>query len=186
MAKREKPIDWAGIERDFVAGRMSVREIGRWYEVTETAVRKKAKQAGWARDRVPGHVERAAQVTAVLMEPTSVLAPADLAEKARGLAGRMLDELDAVTSHHGEIEDMICTEESDPRRRQALLKALSLGERAMTLKNLSLTMKTLLEAAGDTAAGKKEQRQANGERVARTPGRYASPAAPKLIVDNGR
>jgi hypothetical protein len=103
-------------------------------------------------------------------------------ERARALAGRMVDELDTVTAHHGELEDMICTEESDPRRRGALLKAISLGERAMTLKNLSQTLKTLQEA-GEGGGGKKAQRQANAEKSS-SGGRFAVRSAPKLVVSN--
>lgn len=177
MMKRDKPIDWKGIEGDFVAGRMSVREIARWYGVTEAAIRKHAKAAGWARNAQPGHVDRSEPVVTRM----TITEPGDLPEKARGLAGRMMDELDAVTSLHGELEDMICAEESDPRRRQALLKSLSLSERAKTLKDISTTLKTLNEAA--VPDGKKAQRQANADSSA-SAGKFATPSAPKLVVSN--
>lgn len=177
MTKRDKPINWKSIEADFRAGAMSVREIGRWHGVTDAAIRKKAKQEGWVREQQPGHVEREPVVRAT----APAKEPADLADKARGLAGRMMDELDAVTSLHGELEDMICSEESDPRRRQSLLKSISLGERAKTLKDISTTLKTLNEAAAPQ--GKKAARQANAEKSA-SGGRFAAPRAPKLVVDN--
>lgn len=179
MAKENKPIDWAGIERDYCSGAMGVREMARWYGVSHTAINKKAKQSGWVRVDQPGHVEREPVVRATV----AASEPIDLTDKARGLAGRMMDELDAVTSLHGELEDMICTEESDPRRRQALLKALSLAERAKTLKDISTTMKTLNEAAAPE--GKKAQRQANAETSA-VSGKFATPSGPKLIVNNKR
>lgn len=175
MSKSDKPIDWKGIEADYAAGRMSVREIARWYGLSEAAIRKKAKQAGWVRSANPGHIER--EPIARLSEPATE--PADLADKARALAGRMMDELDAVTSLHGELEDMICTEESDPRRRQALLKAISLGERAKTLKDLSATMKTVNEASAPE--GKKAQRQANAEQIAQQ-SRFQPRSGPRLAV----
>lgn len=177
MSKSDKPIDWSGIERDYAAGRMSVREMARWYGLSEAAIRKKAKQSGWVRSANPGHIER--EQIARLTEPATE--PVELADKARTLAGRMLDELDAVTSMHGELEDMICTEESDPRRRQALLKAISLGERAKTLKDLSATMKTVNEASAPD--GKKAQRQANAEAVAQK-GRFQPRPGPRLAVNN--
>lgn len=179
MSKSDKPIDWAGIERDYLAGRMSTREIARWYGLSEAAIRKKAKQTWWVRSANPGHVNR----EEVVRLTTPATEPAELSDKARALAGRMLDELDAVTSLHGELEEMICAEESDPRRRQALLKAISLGERAKTLKDLSATMKTVNEASAPE--GKKAQRQANAEKSA-SGGRFAAPSAPKLVVNNGK
>ena len=167
------------MEADYIAGSMSNREIARWYQITEAAVRKKAKQAGWVRTTEPGHIDHEPIERVTL----PAIKPEELGDRARGLVGRMMDELDAVTSLHGELEDMICTEESDPRRRQALLKALSLGERAKTLKDLSVTMKTLSDAVAPD--GKKAQRQANAERSA-SGGRFAAPTAPKLAVDNTR
>lgn len=178
MTKENKPVDWGGIEGDYCAGVMGVREIARWYGVSHTAINKRAKQKGWDRKTAPGHVakERAPVVPAVAAGALTV------AERARKLAGRMVDELDAVTAHCGELEDMICTEESDPRRRQALLKALSLGERAMTLKNISQTLKTLNETGEVGATGKKAQRQANAEKSA-SGGRFAAPVGPRPTVN---
>lgn len=42
--------DWEAIEREFRAGQLSIREIGRLYGLTDTAIRKKAKADGWDRD----------------------------------------------------------------------------------------------------------------------------------------
>lgn len=179
MSKTDKPIDWVGIERDYLAGRMSVREIARWYGLSEAMIRKKAKQTGWVRSANPGHVNR--EEVARLTTPATE--PVELADKARALAGRMMDELDAITSLHGELEDMICAEESDPRRRQALLKSISLGERAKTLKDLSATMKTVNEAAAPE--GKKAQKQANAEKAAAGDNKFAPRSRPMLVASNG-
>lgn len=45
-----KPTDWEAIEREYRAGQLSVREIARQHGVTDTAIRKKAKEFGWSRD----------------------------------------------------------------------------------------------------------------------------------------
>ncbi len=46
----EKPkTDWEAIEREYRAGMLSLREIGRRHGVTEGAIRKKAKAEGWER-----------------------------------------------------------------------------------------------------------------------------------------
>jgi len=45
-----KKIDWEAIEREFRVGALSIREIGRQYRVSDTAIRKKAKSMGWVRD----------------------------------------------------------------------------------------------------------------------------------------
>lgn len=180
MSKADKPIDWAGIERDYCDGRMSNREIARWYGVSEGAIRKKAKSEGWERGQKPPHIERR-QVEAEILPPAPKAKLEELPDRARDIAWRLLDELDTMTLNIGQLEEMIETEESDPRRRQALLKALSVGERAMTLKNITAAMKTINEAAAP--AGKKEQRQRAAEEVG---GKFDVRQPPRLAVDNTR
>jgi hypothetical protein len=181
--KQNKAIDWKGIEADYRAGVMSIREIARWYGISDTAIHKKAGTDGWERKpKKPGPFEEAkAQRTTVHAEiiPPPSVKPEALGDRARGITGRLLDELDAVTAHAGELEDMICAEESDPRRRQALLKAVSLSERASTLKNLATTMKTLNEASAPD--GKKAERQRNAEEVA---SKFGTRQPPRLVADN--
>jgi len=41
--------DWEAIEREYRAGQLSIREIGRKHGVSDTAVRKEAKARGWVR-----------------------------------------------------------------------------------------------------------------------------------------
>jgi transposase len=180
MTKENKPIDWAAIERDFREGVMSVREIAKWHGVSHTAINKKAKAEGWERKQEPPHIERPRALSGEVIAPRpATVTPEELPERARGIAARLLDELDTMTAHIGELEFMIETEESDPRRRQALLKALSTGDRAMTLKNITAAMKTINEAAAP--AGKKQERQQAAEKVG---GKFAVPGPPKLVVDN--
>lgn len=183
--KEDKPIDWAGIERDYRAGVMTVREIARWYGVSHTAINKKSKEQGWERKpkaQSPfeeAKSQRSAPMQGEILPPPSVK-PEALTDRGRLLAGRLMEELESVTTHAGELEDMICQEEGDPRRRQALLKAISLGERAKTMKDIALTMKTLNEAAAP-AGGKKEEAQRNAEQAAN---KFAPRTPPRLVADN--
>ncbi len=52
------------------------------------------------------------------------------------LTMRMLNELDATTTHRGELEDMIKSTIA-PRRQGALLNAISLGQRATVMRDLA-------------------------------------------------
>jgi hypothetical protein len=49
-AKKKAATDWEAIEREFRAGQLSLREIAREHGITDTAIRKKAKEFGWVRD----------------------------------------------------------------------------------------------------------------------------------------
>ncbi|RSV41574.1 hypothetical protein CA234_09650 [Sphingomonas sp. ABOLE] len=90
----------------------------------------------------------------------------------------MLDELDAVTSQRGELEDLIIAataDDDDDSRRDAMLKALSLGNRANTMKTLALALKTLNEAAAPQ--GKKQAAQEKANEV----GRRFQPLGPPTL-----
>jgi hypothetical protein len=172
--KENEPIDWKGIERDYRAGVMSIREIAKWYGVSHTAINKRAKAEGWTREAQPRHFDRKALVGEIVSVKVDAK-PEELTGRARGMAARLLDELDTVTANVGQLEEMIETEESDPRRRGALMKAISLGERARTLKDITATMKTLTET--EQPDGKKAARQDSAERAS-SGGKFRVPQAP--------
>ena len=48
--KKKRAPDWEAIEREYRVGQLSVREIGRMFQITDTAIRKKAKAEFWVRD----------------------------------------------------------------------------------------------------------------------------------------
>lgn len=184
MRKKTKAIDWKAIERDYRAGVMSVREIAKWYGLSDTAIHKKAKADGWQRLQEPPHVERPKAIVGEVIPPiASAAKPEELPDRARSIAARLLDELDSVTAHIGEFELIIETEESDPRRRQALLKALSTAERAKTLKDVVTAMKTLTEVAAPS--GKKAAQQEAADEAANG-GKFGVRQPPRLVADNTR
>ena len=112
MAVRKSPDEWAQIEREYLSSDDSIREIADRYAISEAAIRKRAKAKGWerpVRKREPVRTllpaPRAAQ--AVPVEPSEPIDAATIAENGRQLAARMLDELDAMTSYQGELEEAI-------------------------------------------------------------------------------
>lgn len=195
MADEKKAVDWSEIERDFRTGTMSIREIARWYGVTDTAIRKKAKAGGWVRENADHSSQpKGAKEPRPEPEPKvyvgTVLTPENARPEAivgrgRNLVLRMLDELEASTSRFGELEGLIesayDTGDGD-KAKQAALAAVSLKSRAEVLKALATAAKTLGETGA--AGGKKEERQRAAEGVA-SGGRFAPRTPPKLVVSNG-
>ncbi|WP_220432281.1 hypothetical protein [Falsirhodobacter xinxiangensis] len=185
MADEKKPVDWAGIEKDYANSDWSVREIARWYQISETAIRKRAKQAKWVRKpdakgsqpvrRVPDPV-----ADPVMMAGVDATDPTQIVGRGHNLIFRLLAELDAVTTHHTDLADMIEAHEEDPRRRAAMMKAIELPGRANVVKALATAFKTWNEA--QAPEGKKAQRQAAAEKVA---GKFTPRGGPKLAVNNG-
>jgi hypothetical protein len=189
MADEKKPVDWAEIERDYRTSKMSVREIARWYGITEAAIRKRAKKDGWERPSS----QDGAQAEAAHPEPEKVYigtvltpentTPEAIVGRGRNLVMRMMDELDATTSRQGELESLIVssTDEADASgQRAALMQAVSLKTRSDVLKALATAAKTLAEAGAPQ--GVKKQRQEAGQRVAKSSSRFASPPPPIRLV----
>ncbi len=185
-AKKSAP-DWSAVRADYLRGEDSLREIAEWYGISDTAIRKRAKAESWPPR--PKQVRKAAQCeppvrTTPIARPATPEAaekaadPGEIATAGRGLLRRLLDELDTVTANVGELEDMIVGETSDDantRRRDAMFKAVSLGGRASTLKELATAFKTLNEASAPQ--GKKAAAQGKADAIA---GRFRSMGPPSL------
>ena len=185
MTNHKPEIDWPGIESDWLKSDMSIRKMADWYQISEAAIRKKAKSMGWAArpERKPAPVRADAYVRTepVMMAGVDATDPAQIVGKGHNLIFRLLDELDATTTHQSELAEMIETHEEDPRRRAAMMKAIDLPGRANVVKALATAFKTWNEAKAPE--GKKAQRQAAAERSSSS-GKFSVPTAPKLVVDN--
>jgi len=169
MATRKTASEWDRIELEYLAGEASIREIADRHEISEGAIRKRAKAEKWVRAvRKPQKVRTTAPAAREApAEPVPVPDAAVIAERGRGLVNRMLDELDATTTHAGELEELIELEtedDRDGRQRDGMLGAISLGGRAKTLKELATAFKTLNEAAAPQ--GKKAAQQDRADAVA--------------------
>lgn len=190
MADEKKPIDWVEIERDYRTSTMSVREIAKWYGVSEGAIRKRAKAAGWTRQGAQGgtQAEGAHQAEPKRVYEGTVLTPENTTPEAivgrgRNLVMRMLDELEATTCRVGELDEIIvtATDTGDAaKQREALQQAVGLKSRSEVLKALATAAKTFAESAA--AQGVKKQRQQAGERVATGGGKFSAPPPPLRLV----
>lgn len=167
MATRKTTSDWQRIELEYLAGEDSIREIADRHEISDTAIRKRAKAEGWKRqvrtanrrepDRSPPPPPPS--------DPERPLALGEIADNGRSLVARMLDELDTVTSRRGELEDLIIEAtdgDEDDAKRDSLMRAVSLPGRANTLKTLALALKTISEASAPQGKKAAQQEKADG------------------------
>jgi hypothetical protein len=182
MQKSRSTIAWDRIEIEYLAGEDSIREIADRHEISDAAIRKRAKRDGWVRPvrtakrREPERSPPPPPVT----DPDGQPDAGSIADGGRSLVARMLDELDTVTSRRGELEDMIVEatdDDDDEARRDAMMKAVSLPSRSNTLKTLALALKTLNEASvpqGKKAAAQEKAKVIGGG------SRFASLGPPTL------
>lgn len=169
-----KKIDWEAIEKAYRANVISLREIGREHDVSDTAIRKRAKADGWVRDlgekvkertrdklvrslgSHEGSHEQQARTDEEIVEAASVTQASVVKVHRRDIAhGRKLvsilfgELMDSTASRH-EIEETIEEElEHDApatkaKRRAAMLKAVSLPSRAGAALSLAGAMKHLV------------------------------------------
>lgn len=95
-----RTIDWEAIEREYRAGQLSVREIARQYEVTEGAIRKRAKADSWTR-------ALAERVKAAVREKLVRDGTRDQhASDAEIVEHSALRGLEVVVSHRGDLKQL--------------------------------------------------------------------------------
>jgi hypothetical protein len=177
------------IKSAYLFGTKSIRQIAKEHGVSDAWVRKLAKRHDWgarpalgsqpssqpgsrpstalvviresASERVePSPSPRDADEPSETIQKAARTDPHVLADDTLDVLSRLKDELDAVTTHVGELEDMIeAATKDDARARGAMMRAVSLSTRILAAKNLALALRTLQEAQ----PGKKEQRRQAAE-----------------------
>lgn len=158
--------DWELIERDYRAGVLSIREVAKKHDVSDTAIRKKATSAGWERDLSAKAAEKA-RVALVRNEVRTanpqteqeiVDAAADqiitVVRSHRKRINRSTDLVDLLTQQlidvagkREDFEDAIEEETAADKtgeRRARMMKAISLPTHASTAVNLANALKTLI------------------------------------------
>lgn len=171
--------DLDAIERDWKAGELSNVAVATRHGVTEGYVRKVAKKFNWQRGAALTPPPPPAPPRELMRRDAPATAGMDDPTLANNLLRRMLDELDTVTSHIGELEELIELEthsDRDDRRRAAMMKAVSLPVRANTLKLLLMAQ---ADAAPEGKKGKKELLQEAA--VVAGKGKFKSSAPPGAL-----
>ncbi|MBD1602090.1 hypothetical protein [Pseudomonas typographi] len=180
-----KQPDWEAIERAYRAGALSIRTIAERNGISDTAIRKRAKASGWARDLseqvrkevrnklVRGEVrdeqcanpEHDAEIIEEAAEEGARVVRSHRRDirKATNLANLLMDDLLTTISKREEIEDSIEAETADDSngmRRATMLSAVALPSNAKTLFQLSSAMKNL-QVLERTAFGLDDKEQPN-------------------------
>lgn len=165
-----KQTDWEAIEAEYRSGTISNAELGRKYDVSESYIRKRAKEGGWSKD-LTAKVQTAVRdklVRAVVRggnartdsrtESEIIEAAAETAVQVvqihrrdvrhgRTICAALFSELQDTSDNREIIAECIDSETQDdlsPTRRNQMMKAISLPTRARAMLDLSAAMKNLV------------------------------------------
>jgi predicted DNA-binding protein YlxM (UPF0122 family) len=162
--KRVKP-DWDAIEREYRAGQLSIREIARTRNVSDKAIRNKAKAEGWEQDlsaRVSEKVRTELVRTEVrtdnaqakeIVEAAAARVVSVVREHRKDISSlretvkTLTEQLTTAIGKREELESAIIDETSEDgnaQRRNAMLKAVALPSHASVVRELANSLKTLI------------------------------------------
>lgn len=153
------PTDWESIERDYRAGILSIREVAKIHDISDTAIRKKAKAEFWERDltervneKVRSELVRGMVRTANPQTEREIVevAAATVVQVVRGHRSRikqgnelvelLTKQLFDVAGKRDEFEaaiEIVCADDKSPERMSRMMKAVSLGSHATIAVNLA-------------------------------------------------
>lgn len=156
---RRPNADWIAIERDYRTGQFSNRELGRIHGVSDVAVLKRARKYEWKKDVAPAVAQEisarlatdavSGTVSAANTKEIIDAAAARGVEIVRGhrvtiqrgqaLVNLLFGQLEEAATMRADIEEMIENEtagDEDTKRRNMMLKAVSLPAHAGVIKDL--------------------------------------------------
>lgn len=168
----KQAFDWEVIERDYRAGLLSIREIAGRHGCTHTAIGKRAKAEGWARDlkekirakadalvskrEVSSEVSsKSAETERLIIEANAeAIVNVRMAHRAdirrsRGLTNKLLEELEQLTDHRDLAEslgEMMRSPDAfgNDRLNDLYHKIIALPNRTKIMRELAETLKTLI------------------------------------------
>lgn len=170
MAKPRKIIDWEAIKREYKAGQLSVREIASQFDCSHTGIQKKAKKNGWKRNLIKDvkkevarkTVARVANLNDTATDDEIIEAAAERGaevesvhrkdiQQSQSLVRLLQGQLIEAATNRDEIEDSIYDETkgkdgspTQTKKRNRMLRAVSLPAHATVLRDLSVAQKNLI------------------------------------------
>lgn len=166
MAGDKQSVDWDAIETAYRSGQLSNRALGKAHGVSDTAIRKRAKDYGWSKDltaavqkAVRSQLVRTPAVRTLNVSEREIieLAAATGAQVVRthrvdirnaaSLVGQLMEQLGEAINCRHEIAADIEQEtdgDKDGQRRARMMRAISLQSHAAVVRDLSTAAKNLV------------------------------------------
>ena len=166
-----KQIDWEVIEKLYRTGQMTVRAIALKHGISHVAIVKKAQREDWIQDKseevrqktkaalLSYQREITKKVTTPTKEEIDIAVQTNVAvvtehrigiKSSQKLVYLFQEQLKEAATKRGEIEEAIIDEtkaeegKADQKRRNAMLKAVSLPSHSGVLRDLTIAQKNLI------------------------------------------
>lgn len=140
----EKPaVDWEGIERDYRAGLLTLRQIGEQHGVSHTAIKKRADRDGWDRDL-------SAKIKAKADSKVSKLAVSTEQTREQKVSEQAIIEANAqaitnvIVAHRSSIGRLRAIAESLMVKLELPESEIKFPDQVSSVKSLSETLKNLI------------------------------------------
>lgn len=171
MAER-KQVDWEGVERDYSAGLLSLRELADKHGTKESSIRYKANQKDWTRDlskkieqktneklrktelRTELRSEKAISEKEIIEVNAQAIVNIKLAHrgdirKSKRIVNALFDELELTTDNRELFEELgeILRQESESghdKLNDIYKKCISMSQRIDGVKKLTDALKTMI------------------------------------------
>lgn len=175
--KKDAAPDWLAIKAEYENTTKSIRAIAKWFRISDTAIRKKAKTEDWKRKEPQSSQSEAtrepANEPAFPVPPLTAAAAVDpeaIVTRGRNLISSLIEELEAIGQPPilAMIRNEIAKETAgdlNGRHREIMLKAVAFPTRAAAIKNLATALRSLLGPAEGAPAGKKDKQKAEAEKL---------------------
>jgi hypothetical protein len=151
MVKEKRVIDWEGIERDYIAGARSLRDIGSQYGIDEALIRRRAKKEGWARD-LKAKIKIRAENIVRKREVQKAVRAKEVRKKIP--RKKNISEQEIIETNANLQATVLLNERSDIKRLSGLSEKFEkeleqykedLEKKARIMKSLTDTRKTIIE-----------------------------------------
>lgn len=130
--------DWAAIEEEYRAGQKTIRAIAEQHGLSDTAIRKRAKQDGWMRD-LSDKVRREVRTKLVREQVRTDATDEEIIEAAAGTGAGIIQQHRSRIAKASGLADKMLTE------LESATGDVDISKRATTLRTLADTIERVVK-----------------------------------------
>lgn len=158
-----KYVDWINVRKDYEEKGSTLEVLAITYDCSTVSIYNRVRAEEWKKPLLEQIAEDGDEVDETSNPPPPIqnedeesldiesLTIENAVYRQKCILARLMNELEATTAHIGQMKKWIAEDTREDRttnRRRAMYNAISMGARAVMLKNASAALKTLCEVEG--------------------------------------